>query len=142
MHNELSCEVHPTGEDDFVFSTAGGKVALRSRLTADWCRGLLSRSTPAFSKHSPPPARSCAPARTSAVYDVLHSFALTALTDGRRFAHVQRLREDPSLVALFGVESIVSDDSIRRLFATIDEAAGQRWVAAAVRPCGGRCPSA
>jgi hypothetical protein len=30
MHNELSCEVHPTGEDDFVFSTAGGKVALRA----------------------------------------------------------------------------------------------------------------
>src|SRR5690606_8355355 len=51
-----------------------------------------------------------------------------------------RLREDPSIATLFGVESIVSDDSIRRLFAAIDEAAGQRWIAAAEAPLWGALP--
>ena len=40
----------------------------------------------------------------SPVYDVLQSFALTVLCDGDRFAHVQRLRCDPTLADLFGVE--------------------------------------
>ena len=36
------------------------------------------------------------------VYDVLQSFMLTALTDGRRFSHIERLREDPTIPELFG----------------------------------------
>jgi len=36
------------------------------------------------------------------VYDVIQSFVLTALTDGRRFSHVERLREDPTIPELFG----------------------------------------
>ena len=60
------------------------------------------------------------------------SCALTVLCDGDRFAHVQRLRCDPTLADLFGVEAIVSDDTIRRLFAQVEEQAGAAWVAAAV----------
>ena len=48
--------------------------------------------------------------------------------------------EDPSVATLFRVESIVSDDSIRRLFSAIDEAAGQRWVASASAPLWGALP--
>ena len=76
----------------------------------------------------------------SPVYDVLQSYALTVLCDGDRFAHVQRLRCDPTLADLFGVASIVSDDTIRRFFAGIDEAAGAAWVAAAAKPLWGALP--
>jgi hypothetical protein len=146
MHYELSRRVPPAGEEDFVFATAGGKVMLRTTDEALTPYGGLVPWA-AFVKHPgifERLAASCPIVRTSPnaspVYDVLHSFALTALTDGRRFAHVQRLREDPSLATLFGVEGIVSDDSIRRLFAGIDEAAGQRWVAAAQAPLWGALP--
>ena len=146
MQNELSTQRHSAGEDDFVFTTAGGKVALRTTDDALTPYGGLVPWA-AFAKHTcvfEQLAASCPVVRTSPnaspIYDVLHSFVLTALTDGRRFAHVQRLREDPSIATLFGVESVVSDDSIRRLFATIDEAAGQRWVAAAQAPLWGALP--
>jgi hypothetical protein len=146
MHHEALAEVHPAGEGDFVFTTAGGKVALRA--TSDTLTpygGLVPWA--AFAKHTgifERLAQTCPVTRTSPnaspVYDVPHSFCLTALIDGWRFAHVQRLREDPSVTELFGVESIVSDDSIRRMFATIDEAAGAQWVGAASAPLWGALP--
>jgi hypothetical protein len=62
-------------------------------------------------------AADCPVTRTSPnaapVCDVLQSFMLTALTDGRRFSHVERLREDPTIPELFGMESVVSDDTVR-----------------------------
>ena len=58
------------------------------------------------------------------VHDILHSFLLTALVDGRRFAHVERLREDPTVTELFGLRSVVGEDTINRLFGSIDEPAG------------------
>ena len=46
-------------------------------------------------------AADCPVKRTSPnaapVYDIIQSFMLTALTDGRRFSHVERLREDPTI---------------------------------------------
>ncbi len=45
--------------------------------------------------------------------------------------HVQRLREDPSLCELFGMKAVVSDDTIRRFFASIDREQSAGWVRAA-----------
>ena len=57
-------------------------------------------------------AKSCPVKRTSPnaapVYDVVQSFALTALCDGRRFAHVNRMREDPTVCELLGIEAVVA----------------------------------
>ena len=39
------------------------------------------------------------------VDDVLPSFMLTTLTDGRRFSHIERLREDATTPELFGKEA-------------------------------------
>jgi hypothetical protein len=50
------------------------------------------------------------------------------------------LRCDPTLADLFGVKSIVGDDTIRRLFAQIEEAAGAAWVPAASAPLSGALP--
>ena len=52
------------------------------------------------------------------------TFMLTALTAGRRFSHVERLREDPAIPELFGMESVVSDDTLRRCFKSVDPVLG------------------
>ena len=89
-------------------------------------------------------AASCPVTRTSPnaapIADVLHSFALTAVCAGTRFAHVQRLREDPSLAELFGIKRVVSDNTLRRLFARIEVAAGAEWVAQAQQVLWGALP--
>lgn len=75
----------------------------------------------------------CPVARTSPnaapIYDILVSFILTSLCDGDRFNHVNRLRYDPSLPALFGVQKIVGDDTIRRFFNSIEREKGRSWFA-------------
>lgn len=82
-------------------------------------------------------AATCPVARTSPnaapVYHVLISLGLTLLCDGRRFADVQRLCEDPTLNELFGRHRVVSDDTLRRFVASVPEAAGAAWVAQAAR---------
>jgi hypothetical protein len=56
---------------------------------------------------------------------VRQSFALTVLCAGDRFAHVQRLRGDPTLAELFGVERIVAGR--RRLGVIPAQKAGAFW---------------
>lgn len=89
-------------------------------------------------------AATCPVKRTSPnaapVYDILTSFGLTGLCDGRRFAHVQRLREDPTLDELLGLERVVSDDTLRRFMARVPEAEGASWVAAAAQRLWGALP--
>jgi hypothetical protein len=132
--------LHLGGEGDFAFPTPGGKVRLsvtNDALTpygglVPWAAytqhiGILQRL-----------AESCPVKRTSPnaspIYDVLQSFALTALVDGRRFCHVERLREDPTVPELFGMESVVGDDAVRRFFKTIAPEVGAEWIAGAAQP--------
>lgn len=139
-------EVHPTGEGNFSFPTAGGQVRLS--VTNDALTpfgGLVPWA--AYTKHLgivEELAAGCPVTRTSPnaapVYDVIQSFMLTALTDGRRFSHIERLREDPTIPELFGMESVVSDDTVRRLFETIDPVVGAEWVARHAKPMWGALP--
>jgi hypothetical protein len=140
MQTEATPLLHPAGEADFMFTTAGGKVALRATDDALTPYGGLVPWA-AFARHTgivEQLAASCPVTRTSPnakpVYDILQSFLLTALVDGRRFAHVERLREDPTLTELFGMKSVVGDDTIKRLFAQIAEPVGAAWVAQAATP--------
>jgi len=132
--------LHLGGEGDFAFPTPGGKVRLSVTNDALTPYGGLVPWA-AYTQHIgivERLAESCPVKRTSPnaapVYDVLQSFALTTLVDGRRFSHVERLREDPTVPELFGMESVVSDDTVRRLFKTIDPAAGAEWIAQAAQP--------
>ncbi|MEJ1974390.1 MAG: transposase [Lacunisphaera sp.] len=132
--------VHPLGEGDFSFPTAGGRVRLS--VTEDALTpygGLVPWA--AFTKHIglvEGLAAHCPVTRTSPnaapVYDVIQSFMLTALTDGRRFSHIERLREDPTIPELFGLESVVGDDTVRRFFNSIDPVLGAEWIARQVQP--------
>jgi hypothetical protein len=140
METIVPHEPHPAGEGDFVFPTAGGNVALRTTQDALTPYGGLVPWA-AFARHTGIVERlaaTCPVRRTSPnakpVHDILHSFLLTALVDGRRFTHVERLREDPTVTTLFGLRSVVGDDTIKRLFASIDEGAGTAWVAQASAP--------
>ena len=47
---------------------------------------------------------------------------------------MERLREDPTIPELFGLESVVSDDTVRRFFASIDPVLGAEWIARQVQP--------
>ena len=89
-------------------------------------------------------AADCPVTRTSPnatpVYDVIQSFMLTALTDGRRFSHIERLREDPTIPELFGMESVVSDDTVRRFFKSVDPVLGAEWIARQAKPMWGALP--
>jgi hypothetical protein len=132
--------IHPLGEGVFSFPTAGGRVRLS--VTDDALTpygGLVPWA--AFTKHIgivENLGANCPVKRTSPnaapVYDVIQSFMLTALTDGRRFSHVERLREDPTIPELFGLESVVSDDTVRRFFSSIDPVQGAEWINRQVRP--------
>jgi hypothetical protein len=132
--------VHPLGEGKFVFETAGGKVRLS--MTDDALTpfgGIVPWA--AFTKHLgivESLAKDCPVQRTSPnaapVYDVLQSFMLTALTDGRRFSHIERLREDPTIPELFGMERVVGDDTVRRFFKSVDPQLGAEWIARHLQP--------
>ena len=138
--------IHLRGEGEFTFPTAGGRVRLS--VTDDALTpygGLVPWA--AFTKHLgmvEQLAEDCPVQRTSPnaapVYDVLQSFMLTALTDGRRFSHVERLREDPTIPELFGMEAVVSDDTVRRFFKSVDPVLGAEWMARHVQPMWGALP--
>lgn len=143
---ETAGKVHPLGEGNFSFPTAGGRVKLS--VTDDALTpygGLVPWA--AYTKHLgliDKLAADCPVARTSPnaspVYDVIQSFMLTALTDGRRFSHIERLREDPTIPELFGMESVVSDDSVRRFFKSVDPVLGAEWIARQAKPMWGALP--
>ena len=146
MQTEAIQTDHPAGEEDFAFRTAGGTVALRATDDALTPYGGLVPWA-AFIRHTgivERLAETCPVKRTSPnakpVHDILHSFLLTALVDGRRFAHVERLREDPTVAELFGLRSVVGDDTIKRLFGSIEESAGAAWVGQAAAPIWGALP--
>jgi hypothetical protein len=146
--NEVSKlgELHPAGEGDFTFPTAGGRVRLS--VTEDALTpfgGLVPWA--AYTKHigiAEKLAADCPVKRTSPnaapVYDIIQSFMLTALTDGRRFSHVERLREDPTIPELFGMESVVGDDTVRRFFKSVDPVLGAEWIARNIKPMWGALP--
>lgn len=139
MNSSTASVLHPAGEVIFTFPTYGGNVRLCPTDDALTPYGGLVPWA-AFQKQSgllEELAATCPVARTSPnaapVYDVLTSLGLTVLCDGRRFAHVQRLREDPTLNELFGLERVVSDDTLRRFLASVPEEKGTAWVGAAAQ---------
>ena len=133
-------EVHPVGEGEFAFPTVGGKIRLS--VTHDALTpfgGLVPWA--AYTEHIgivKTLADDCPVKRTSPnaapVYDVLQSFMLTALADGRRFSHIERMREDPTIPEIFGMEAVVGSDTVRRFFKSVDPSLGAEWIARTAKP--------
>jgi hypothetical protein len=139
-------KLHLGGEEEFSFPTPGGQVKLS--VTEDALTpfgGFVPWA--AFINHIgivKDLAKDCPVKRTSPnaapVYDVLQSFMLTALADGRRFSHIERMREDPTIPELFGMESVVNDDTVRRFFKSVDPEMGADWIARHAKPMWGALP--
>lgn len=132
--------IHPRGEEIFEFTTDGGKITIKPTddvMTpygglvpfAAFVRhtGLIDRiaTTSPIARTSP----NAAPTK-----DIIVSFLLTALCEGKRFSHVERFREDPTMAQLFGINRVVSDDTIRRYFKLIDSVQSRQWIEQAITP--------
>lgn len=60
--------------------------------------------------------------------DVLGTVLLSVLSGHQRYAHMNALRGDGVNPELLGMTKVVSEDSVRRGFAQLDEEAGIRWL--------------
>ena len=59
---------------------------------------------------------------------VLAMLLLSVLAGQRRYAHIDALHADTLTPTLLGVSKLVSEDSARRAFQQVDEAAGECWL--------------
>ena len=100
-------KLRPLGEANFSFPTAGVRVKLsvtNDALTP--CSSLVPWA--ACTEHFWLIDKLNADGQVvrtilnaALVYDVIHSFTLNTLTDGRRFSHIERLRYDPTILELY-----------------------------------------
>jgi hypothetical protein len=60
--------------------------------------------------------------------DVLGTLVLSILSGHQRYAHISALRGDGINPRLLGMSQVVSEDSVRRNFAKIDETEGVEWL--------------
>ena len=67
--------------------------------------------------------------------DVLGTVLLSVLAGHRRYAHISAIRTDGVNPALLGMSKVVSEDSVRRAFQNVEEAAGAEWQRAHLRRC-------
>jgi hypothetical protein len=64
----------------------------------------------------------------SKIGDVLGTLFLSVLAGHWRYAHMAALRADGVSAALLGMNSVVSEDTVRRALGAMDEAAGGGWL--------------
>lgn len=132
---DINEPIHPTGENDiFEFPSYSGKVFLRPVDDIMTPYGGLVPFA-AFQKQCglvEALSNSCPVNRTSPnaikVYDIICSFGITALCDGRRFTHANRIKEDKAIAELFGMERMAGDDSIRRFLYSLEPKEALDWI--------------
>ena len=107
--------------DDLTLDTLPGKFTLtRTDAALTAYGGLVAWS--AFLKHLgliERLAQRCPVSRSSPnaapVREVLHSFALCALVEGKRFCHVRWLTDDPALATVMNMDRVRGEDALPRL---------------------------
>ncbi|MCP4284865.1 MAG: hypothetical protein GY792_10500 [Gammaproteobacteria bacterium] len=60
--------------------------------------------------------------------DVLGTVVLSILSGHQRYAHISAVRGDGINPGLLGMSKVVSEDSVRRALAKLDEAKGVQWL--------------
>jgi hypothetical protein len=117
----LAGEEQNAQPDDLTLDTLPGKFTLtRTDAALTAYGGLVAWS--GFLKHLGIIERfaaRCPLARTSPnaapVREVLHSFALSALVEGKRFCHVRWLTDDPAVATIMNLERGRGEDALPRL---------------------------
>ena len=64
----------------------------------------------------------------SKMSDVLGTLFLSVLSGHWRYAHIAALRADGVSAAVLGMDSVVSEDTVRRALRAMEEAAGVNWL--------------
>ena len=64
----------------------------------------------------------------SKIADVLGTLFLSVLSGHWRYAHIAALRADGVSAALLGMDTVVSEDTVRRALTAMDEQEGLRWL--------------
>ena len=128
--------LHLTGEgkDDIALDTLPGKITItRTDAALTPYGGLAAWS--GFLKHLGLIERladHCPVVRTSPnaapVREVLHSFLLAALVEGKRFCHVRWLLDDPAVATLMGMDRVRGEDALPRLAKGLDAESLRQWM--------------
>ncbi len=131
--------VHLSGEDDgaFHWATLGGTVTVErtaEALTpygglAAWSAfvrrlGLIEGLAEGY------PGQRTSP-NAAPVREVLHSFMVTVLIEGRRFSHVGWVRDDPGVAAVLGLERVRGEDALPRLMRPLSAEQARTWLGTA-----------
>ena len=64
----------------------------------------------------------------SKIADVLGTLFLSVLSGHWRYAHIAALRADAVSAAVLGMDTVVSEDTVRRALSAMEEAAGMSWL--------------
>lgn len=63
------------------------------------------------------------------VRDILLSFILTCIVEGRRFRHLRYIQNDAVIAKVFKLkDGVCGEDTVRRFFIEIDSDAGKKWL--------------
>lgn len=137
--NGTSELVHPTSEDpaEVKLPTLGGQVTVvRTDEALTPYGGLAAWS--AFVNHLGTLdrlAENYPQTRTShnaaPVREIIHSFSLTALVEGKRFSHVGWLIDDPGIAAVMGMKRVRAEDAFPRLIKVLEPDQARQWLGTA-----------
>lgn len=128
--------VHLSGEDqnDISLDALPGKFSITRTDTALTSYGGLVAWS-AFLKHLGIVERladRCPIARTSPnaapVRELLHSFLLSALAQGKRFSHVRWLSDDPAIATIMDMKRVRGEDALPRLARMMDQPTMRDWM--------------
>ena len=64
----------------------------------------------------------------SKIADILGTLFLSVLSGHWRYAHIAALRADAVSAAVLGMDTVVSEDTVRRALSAMEEAAGISWL--------------
>lgn len=132
--SQVTVHLAGEGKDEICLDTLRGKIRIeRSEQALTAYGGLAAWS--GFLKHLgiiERLAEQCPVARTSPnaapVREVLHSFLLGALVEGKRFCHVRWVMDDPAVATLLGLKQVRGEDALPRLGRKLDRAGLREWM--------------
>lgn len=132
----LSGEGEKAPADELTLDTLPGKFTLtRTDAALTAYGGLVAWS--GFLKHLgiiERLAERCPVARTSPnaapVRELVHSFALSALVEGKRFCHVRWLTDDPAIATIMNLERVRGEDALPRLARGMSVEEMRQWMQA------------
>src|ERR1035437_3739846 len=129
----VSVHLAGEGKDEIVLDTLPGKFTVTRTDEALTPYGGLAAWS-GFLKHLGIIERlagHCPVVRTSPnaapVREVLHSFLLGALVEGKRFCHVRWVMDDPAVATLMGLERVRGEDALPRLAKGLDRESLRQW---------------